>query len=67
MKHITLHHPDADLPQQTAIELPSAKCRRQPKDKSVKDKNERGKTDKHDKAEEIQKKYIIKKIQMCFV
>ena len=57
VKHITLHHPDVDLPQQTAVELPLARCRGQPKDKCVKDKNERGKTDKHDKAEVPSKKY----------
>ena len=41
VKHITLHHPDADLSRKT----------------TVKDKNERGKTDKHEKAEVPSKKY----------
>ena len=57
VRHTTLGHPDVDLPQQTVVELPLPTCRRQPKDKSVKDKNERGKTDKHEKAEVPSKKY----------
>ena len=57
MKHITLDYPDADLSQKTVVELPLPTHRRQPKDKRVKDKNERGKTDKHEKAEVPSKKY----------
>ena len=37
VKHITLDHPDADLPKKTVVELPLPTHRRQPKDKSVKE------------------------------
>ena len=57
IKHVTLDHPEAQIPDQSVLELPLPKCRRQPKEKGKQEKSPEVNTEETEQLKVDAKKY----------